>query len=562
MKLTARVWFLLLTGLLSPAVSATAAEDLPEMKFNEVKEVAPGVFFRYSAISPKDVGFKIFGGSNNIWVVFEDYVVVVDANFPKEAADVVAAIKKTTDKPIRYVLDTHHHGDHSYGNAVFAKEGASVVAQKNCARLLRVDGASDFAKALKDPLSKRHMAGSLKAPDLVFDEKVVLDDGKQRVEFLFLGHAHTSGDAFAYLPNQKMICTGDACVNGAYNFMGHSDSASWIRVLERAQQLDIKKVLPGHGPIAGKDLLEKQKRYCVELRRQVKAGIDAGKDEEEIIKSIDMPWYQEWTTVTPAVDNIKHVYAELTGRISPWDLVEDFGIYEGPSPTKDTPGWTKPRRIVVPSLMPARLNELKRVAPEVEFIPVKTTEDAAKVCEDADAVIGFCTADIVKAGKKLRWIQVGHAGVEKDLSPELIGSNIVLTNTQRLYGPTVADQALALLLCLTRGLRDVVPAEVAEAAWRKPKTAQQELHGKTMLIIGLGGVGTQIARRAHAFGMRVQAIDPKDLERPDFVFSIDKPEKMMTLLPKANVVVLACPLTAETRAPAMGLSKYARSMGG
>ncbi|HMC66214.1 MAG TPA: D-2-hydroxyacid dehydrogenase, partial [Gemmataceae bacterium] len=238
---------------------------------------------------------------------------------------------------------------------------------------------------------------------------------------------------------------------------------------------------------------------------------------------------------------------ELTGRISPWDLVEDFGIYEGPSPTKDTPGWTKPRRIVVPSLMPARLNELKRIAPEVEFIPVKTTEDAAKVCEDADAVIGFCTADIVKAGKKLRWIQVGHAGVEKDLSPELISSNIVLTNTQRLYGPTVADQALALLLCLTRGLRDVIPAEVAEAAWRKPKTAQQELHGKTMLIIGLGGVGTQIARRAHAFGMRVQAIDPKELERPDFIFSIDKPDKMMTLLPKADVVVLACPLTAETR---------------
>src|SRR5439155_3982524 len=183
MKLTARVWFLLLTGLLSPAVSATAADDLPEMKFNEVREVAPGVFFRYSAISPKDVGFKIFGGSNNIWVVFDEYVAVIDANFPKEAADVVAAIKKTTDKPIRYVLDTHHHGDHSYGNAVFAKEGASVVAQKNCARLLRVDGAAEFAKALKDPLSKRHMAGSLKAPDLVFDEKVVLDDGKQRVEF-------------------------------------------------------------------------------------------------------------------------------------------------------------------------------------------------------------------------------------------------------------------------------------------------------------------------------------------------------------------------------------------
>ena len=88
------------------------ADEFPQMKFNEVKEVAPGVFFRYSSISATDKTIP-FGGSNNIWVVFEDYVVVIDANFPKEAADVVAAIRKTTKKPIRYVLDTHHHGDHA-----------------------------------------------------------------------------------------------------------------------------------------------------------------------------------------------------------------------------------------------------------------------------------------------------------------------------------------------------------------------------------------------------------------------------------------------------------------
>src|SRR5437870_13761513 len=114
---------------------ARASDDLPQMKFNEVKEVAPGVFFRYSAISATDMKVP-FGGSNNIWVVFEDYVVVIDANFPKEAGDVIEAVKKTTDKPIRYVLDTHHHGDHAYGNAVFAKAGASIVSQANCARWL------------------------------------------------------------------------------------------------------------------------------------------------------------------------------------------------------------------------------------------------------------------------------------------------------------------------------------------------------------------------------------------------------------------------------------------
>src|SRR5437016_13011470 len=123
-----------------------AGGDLPKMKFNEVREVAPGVFFRYSAISATDKDV-VFGGSNNIWVVFDDYVVVIDANFPKEAGDVIAAVKKTTDKPIRYVFDTHHHGDHAYGNDVFAKEGASIVAQANCARLLRIHGPKEFANA-------------------------------------------------------------------------------------------------------------------------------------------------------------------------------------------------------------------------------------------------------------------------------------------------------------------------------------------------------------------------------------------------------------------------------
>jgi phosphoglycerate dehydrogenase-like enzyme/glyoxylase-like metal-dependent hydrolase (beta-lactamase superfamily II) len=533
--------------LLLAAGPTWGADELPRMKFDEVKEVAPGVFFRYSSIGPEGTTIP-FGGCNNIWVVFEDYVVVIDANFPKEAADVIAAVKKTTDKPIRYVLDTHHHGDHAYGNAVFGKEGAGIVAQANCARWLRLSGAKEFEEAGKGPTGRKDVRESkLKVPNVVFDDKLVLDDGSQRVEFLFLGHAHTPGDAFAYLPKHKLLCTGDACVNGAYNFMGHSDSASWIRVLERAQQLDIKYVLPGHGPVAGKDLLEKQKHYFAELRRQVGKGIEAGKSLGDIFRDIDMPWYKEWTTVTPARANVEHVYNELTGRVAPWDLTEEYGITEGPSPTKDSPGWTAPKRIVVPNLMPADLAQLKRIAPKVEFVPVKDAAEAAREAADADAVLGFCTPEIVTAGgKRLHWIQSGHAGIDKELSAELAKSDIVFTNVARVHGPTTADQSFSLLLSLTRGLREVLPGQAADAAWRQLKEQPQELHGKTMLLIGLGGIGTQTARRAHSFGMRVMAVDPKDMERPDFVFSLDKPAKVMDLLPKADVIVVACPLTDET----------------
>jgi phosphoglycerate dehydrogenase-like enzyme/glyoxylase-like metal-dependent hydrolase (beta-lactamase superfamily II) len=546
-----RSWLPALACLLALAAPGFS-DHVPVLQFNEVKEIAPGVFFRYSAIGPE--GSKVvFGGSNNIWIVFDDYVAVFDANFPSGARDVIAAIRKTTDKPIRYVVDSHHHGDHAYGNAVFAKEGASIVAQANCARSLRIDGPEEFRKAGIGPNGRKDvLESSLKVPSVVFDDKLVLDDGNQRVEFLFLGHAHTAGDAFAYLPRHKILCTGDACVNGAYNYMGHSDSLSWIRVLEKAQQFDVKLICPGHGPLADKDLLERQKRYFVELRKQVRQGIEGGKTLDEIKQSINLPWYKEWTTVTPAEPNIEHVYNELTGRTMPWDLKEDYGVLEGPSPTRSTPGWEKPRRIVIPNLMPARLAELKRLAPDIEFVPARTVEDAVKEAADADAVLGFCTPDVVKAGARLRWIQVGHAGVEKDLSDELKSSRIVLTNTERIDGPPAADQAFALLLALTRNLAHGLHVRAGNnlpGAWARLRDGvnPEELHGKTMLVVGLGGLGTQISRRAHAFDMRVRAIEPKEMDRPDFVFSLDKPSKLPELLPEADVVVLACPLTPETK---------------
>ncbi len=543
-----RTFRLAALALLLLPLAARADDGPPKLKFDEVKEVAPGVFFRYSSIGPDGSNIP-FGGSNNIWVVFEDYVLVFDANFPKEAAAVIAAVKKTTDKPIRYVVDSHHHGDHAYGNAVFAKEGATVVAQAHCARLLRVNGPKEFAEAGRGPTGRKDVAASsLKVPSLSFDDKLVFDDDKgQRAECHFLGHAHTAGDAFLYLPRHKVLCTGDACVNGAYNFMGHSDSASWVRVMERAQGLDVKLVLPGHGAPAGKDLLEKQKRYFVELRRQVRQAIDAGKPFDDVVAAVNLPWYKEWTTIAPTKANVQHVYDELTGRVAPWDLAEEFGVTEGPTPTRATPEGKTVRRVVVPNVMPARLAELKRLAPEVEFVPVKTAEDAARAAADADAVIGFCTPEILHAGKNLRWIHIAHAGVDKELFPDLVKSDVVVTNAQRLHGPNTADQAFALLLALTRGVREVLPGAVADAQWRLPKGQQQELRGKTMVVVGLGGIGTQVSKRAWAFGMRVLAVDPKEMDKPDHVLALHKPEKLKELLPRADVVVLACPLTAETR---------------
>ena len=112
--------------------------------------------FRYSAISATDQNV-VFGGSNNIWVVFQDYVVVIDANFPKEAGDVIEANKKTTDKPIRYVLDTHHHGDHAYGNSVWTDAGATTLAYKGVAEEMKRNEPQSWEGSAKQRADVREL---------------------------------------------------------------------------------------------------------------------------------------------------------------------------------------------------------------------------------------------------------------------------------------------------------------------------------------------------------------------------------------------------------------------
>ena len=276
-----------------------------------VTEVAPGVFVRKVEWQPQ------FLGSNQGWVIFKDFVLVIEASFPNQAEEVIKEIRKTTDKPIRYVFDTHYHGDHADGNPIFAKMGAAPIASENSKALFETKGIAGFEKSQKD---KPQEYGSLKyaPPSLYFPTKLVIDDGTQRVELLHFGHAHTAGDAFAWLPKHGIIFTGDACANGAFNYTGDSNTESWIGVLTKLQELPIKTICPGHGDLAGKELLATQKRWFVELRETIQAMIDKGKTLDEIKRQLDLPFYKEWTGVDAKtrVENIEFVHGELTKRKS------------------------------------------------------------------------------------------------------------------------------------------------------------------------------------------------------------------------------------------------------
>jgi len=206
-------------------------------------------------------------------------------------------------------------------------------------------------------------------------------------------------------------------------------------------------------------------------------------------------------------------------------------------------------KVIIPPTPPSELAELESAAPGIELIQCRSEDEATEHAAGAQACYGFITQRVLRAGKSLKWVQQPSAGVEHLIEiPELVEGDIVLTNMQRAYGPEIADQAIAYLLAFTRSLAHFVRTQPRQQwASRQPGLVLDELMDKTLLVIGMGGIGSEIARRAAAFGMRVLATDPKVWERPLFVEELHKPDQFHSLLPRAHVVASAVPLTKASR---------------
>jgi phosphoglycerate dehydrogenase-like enzyme len=144
-------------------------------------------------------------------------------------------------------------------------------------------------------------------------------------------------------------------------------------------------------------------------------------------------------------------------------------------------------------------------------------------------------------------VQHWAAGVE-NLPRELMQHSCVLTNMQRVFAPVIAETAFALLLGLTRGLVQASVPNFRARKWEREGTVPlEDLYQKTMGVVGLGGIGTEVARRAaYGFGMKVLAVDPKPLPRPDFVAELREPAWLPEMVPQVDVLVSCAPHTRET----------------
>ena len=178
-----------------------------------------------------------------------------------------------------------------------------------------------------------------------------------------------------------------------------------------------------------------------------------------------------------------------------------------------------------------------------------TDETVMSEIADAHALIGSIKPEWVRAGKNLEWTQTISAGVEKVLhlsgSNDLRDSDIVLTNNQVVQGPEIADHAMAMLLALTREIPKWLKLQ-GEQRWQGQPRNLFELHTKTALVIGVGGIGRQIALRAWAHGMKVIGVDPEDMPYTPYIERVVKPDQLDEVIPLADVVFMAAPHTPES----------------
>jgi len=199
----------------------------------------------------------------------------------------------------------------------------------------------------------------------------------------------------------------------------------------------------------------------------------------------------------------------------------------------------------------AQLAELQALAPNVTFLVGLSEEEALARAADIDAADAhMLDQTFLAAATQLRWVQSWSAGVDRYLEiPGLRGNDdIVLTNMQGVHGPAIAEHVMASLLALTRKLPELHAAQ-REGRWDRTAAAgATTLSGRTLFVVGMGGIGSQIARRAHAFDMRVLATvrHPERKEKPVYVDEIGGTEDLDRFLAEADVVAVALPLTQET----------------
>ncbi|MBP2659110.1 MAG: beta-lactamase domain protein [Firmicutes bacterium] len=221
--------------------------------------------------------------SNSGVIIGNDGIVVIDSRISaKEARRLIKDIRAISDKPIKYVINTHCHLDHAFGNFEFAKLGATIISstiEKENMQKVPMESAYKFFGVPEEET----IGTTLAYPNLTFSNKMEIDMGNQKLELIYPGPSHTTGSILIYLPDPKILFIGDTFLNGSIPFMGDGNIPGWINTLEFIKGMDVEKVVPGHGALSSKQDVSDLKDYMILFDQKARELCASSSDLEYIV---------------------------------------------------------------------------------------------------------------------------------------------------------------------------------------------------------------------------------------------------------------------------------------
>jgi glyoxylase-like metal-dependent hydrolase (beta-lactamase superfamily II) len=304
-------------GGLAFASLFTACRLLAGNGLYEVREVKPNVFVWI----PDDVldqdGDPQFSraGTAGFIITSEGVVVVDTTNSPFHARELLYEIRKRTDAPVRYVINTNSSGDYMLGNEVFVDQQATLISS-SAAQVQMRSYREELARRMEDEegwrLQARMRGFHITTPAQTFQSEMTMHLGGQDIKlFSALGHGEPGEDAAVYLPKPKVFFLGDLFRNQYFPSIGSRDVYHWIEALRRAEAWDADTYVPGHGAPGGKKELGEFRAFLERLVAQVGTRIKEGKTLDQIKKELVLPETRHWHAPELAPEGVEAVYRQL-----------------------------------------------------------------------------------------------------------------------------------------------------------------------------------------------------------------------------------------------------------
>lgn len=283
-----------------------------------LEEIAPKVFAYTQA-------YGELGVSNAGLLLDREGAMAVDALMvPSMTRRFLSSIKKVTTRPVTRLVNTHHHIDHSGGNFLF--RDAEIISHSRAREgILRTGLPVEFLRSAMPRFADEYAKIKPRAPQVTFEDRLMFHQSGREVELIHLGPAHTFGDAFVYLPKEKILFAGDIAFHYVtpMAFQGHV--GNWIKVADRILKMDVDVIIPGHGPIGGKKELREMRKYLIYIRREARKRFDEGMSAKDAARDIKLGIYASWREAERILPNVARLYQEFRNEIDqPLDPQEVF----------------------------------------------------------------------------------------------------------------------------------------------------------------------------------------------------------------------------------------------